>query len=135
MFIAELERQVLAGTVTFNAVLACAGKNSLRARLYRNETKPAVLLRIARQIVADAYAKGLLPERHWPPVELPAIVTSDGVHFITDPCPYCGKRHTHGAGGPGKRVLWGSRVPHCRNLPHCYGQYVLVPKGGDGGAK
>lgn len=77
---------------------------------------------LCRKALAAAYADELLPERRWPTVELAGTVTKDGIHIITAPCPYCGKRHTHGA------AAWGSRVPHCLNLPNCYGQYVLVPE-------
>ena len=33
--------------------------------------------------------------------ELKAAETRDKVHLITDPCPFCGKQHRHGAGAGG----------------------------------
>jgi hypothetical protein len=38
---------------------------------------------------------------------------------FTEPCPYCGVRHTHGApAAKGAGEAYGHRVPHCSNHTH-----------------
>lgn len=141
--LAEVERQVVEdGLVQRSALLPVLDYGWTKRDKRLPIPRWVVLIRKAWEVSADelrtidcrkalalAYKDGLLPERQWPAVELAACATDDGVHLITDPCPYCGKRHTHGTGGPGRPVLWGHRVPHCAPmLPSCYGQYILVPK-------
>ncbi|MBK7169013.1 MAG: hypothetical protein IPH83_07140 [Gammaproteobacteria bacterium] len=45
----------------------------------------------------------------------PARLSADGIHWIVDTCPHCGRRHHHGAGGPGAdpAEYLGHRVAHC----------------------
>lgn len=128
----ELERQIVnTGTCEVETARKATAPFELRRmnvlRRYRlaverNHANPLRRGIYGRRILAIAYDLGLIPHRHLPVVDLPGRVTDDGVCIITDPCPYCGKRHTHGA------ACWGTRVPHCLNLPNCYGQYRLVEK-------
>lgn len=56
----------------------------------------------------------------------------DGISdWVVVRCPYCGKRHTHGAGRRGvddPRALLGSRVAHCLagEKPSLLAEYLLV---------
>lgn len=52
-------------------------------------------------------------------------------HWVVARCPFCGKRHWHGAGPPGvdPREFLGSRVSHCCGKAHCDDVYVLVEQG------
>jgi hypothetical protein len=45
--------------------------------------------------------------------EVEAHLSKNGVHLVVKDCPYCGKKHLHGAGENPERPSYGHRVPHC----------------------
>lgn len=57
--------------------------------------------------------------------------------LVVDACPFCGKRHVHGAGAPAPGTLpdpqmYGYRTAHCRRRPDVGPRsYRLVPAQGD----
>jgi len=67
-----------------------------------------------------------------PTSRVPLLVAREvGLSLVTDPCPFCGQRHWHGAAGG-----YGHRVAHCpdrrkvgrrwEDVPDHNG-YILVP--------
>lgn len=40
-------------------------------------------------------------------------------------CPYCGKDHIHGGGNDKNHILYGFRVPHCKN--NVNDGYEIIP--------
>ena len=58
-----------------------------------------------------------------------AYAVLKGRQWVIARCPFCGKRHRHGAGPPDgdPRKFLGSRVPHCcGGDDQCDDVYVLV---------
>lgn len=51
-----------------------------------------------------------------PVLRYKAVRTSWGYEAVTEPCPYCGKRHHHGADQTGNGD--GHRVAHCGRHTH-----------------
>lgn len=62
--------------------------------------------------------------------EVTAHLTADGNFRVQ--CPYCGRPHTHGGGGPGvtdRTEFYGHRLAHCSDVRVPPGTgYILVPK-------
>jgi hypothetical protein len=56
------------------------------------------------------------------------ITEHNGVWMVvTEPCPYCGKVHVHGAGPSHEVPMLGHRAAHCINEPATTG-YILIPR-------
>lgn len=51
------------------------------------------------------------------PKKIPCIRKNGNQLQLLEPCPFCGKKHTHGLGD-------GSRVPHCENPPRTEEYFV-----------
>lgn len=62
-----------------------------------------------------------------------ALVTlKDRQWWVIAKCPFCGKRHAHGAGdGEDPRRFLGSRVPHCIDKRDRRGRVIWAKRFGD----